>query len=85
MTSKGQVTIPRSIRERLGMEPGTRLLFRLEPGNRLVVEIARDSQNPSLAGALHQFAKDRPVTLEEMKLAVRRRAADRDERSRKAG
>lgn len=30
MTSKGQVTVPRSIREALGLETGSRLVFELE-------------------------------------------------------
>jgi AbrB family looped-hinge helix DNA binding protein len=27
LTSKGQVTIPQAIRERLGLQPGTRIVF----------------------------------------------------------
>jgi len=36
VTEKGQVTIPRRIRERLGIEPGTQLTFDIE-GDRIVV------------------------------------------------
>jgi AbrB family looped-hinge helix DNA binding protein len=32
ITSKGQVTIPKEIRERLGVEPGDALDFRIEDG-----------------------------------------------------
>lgn len=30
LTSKGQVTIPREVRERLGLEPGTEVSFEVE-------------------------------------------------------
>jgi AbrB family looped-hinge helix DNA binding protein len=83
VTSKGQITIPKPIRDTLGIGPGAHLIFRLEAGERLVVEVERKSEH-SLAGALHHLAKKRPVTLEEMNEAVRRRAATKSERTRSA-
>jgi hypothetical protein len=59
------------------------LIFKLEAGERLVVEVEKE-RTESLAGALHHLAKDRSVTVEEMKSAVRRRAAERFERTRSA-
>lgn len=32
VTSKGQVTIPASVRRALQIQPGTRVVFRVEPG-----------------------------------------------------
>jgi antitoxin PrlF len=40
MTSKGQVTVPREIRRRLGVRPGDRLLFE-EDGNGVRVTAVR--------------------------------------------
>ena len=34
LTSKGQTTVPREIRERLGLEPGDQLHFTLLPNGR---------------------------------------------------
>jgi antitoxin PrlF len=85
MTSKGQVTIPKTIRERLGLAPGTQLVFHLEAGERLVVEVERGRAAPSLAGALHHLAREQPVTVEAMKEAVRRRATARYRKAAKAG
>lgn len=84
VTSKGQITIPKPIRDTLGIGPGAHLIFRLEAGERLVVEVERKSTE-SLAGALRHLAKKRPVTVEEMKQAVRQRAAAKSERTRSAG
>jgi antitoxin PrlF len=37
VTSKGQVTIPKPIRDRLGIEPGSAVDFELEPDGRVVL------------------------------------------------
>jgi AbrB family looped-hinge helix DNA binding protein len=41
ITSKGQVTIPKEVRERLGVEPGDGLDFRFEDGRLEVVPVRR--------------------------------------------
>lgn len=45
LTSKGQVTIPQEIRNRLGLTTGDRVNFVIE-GDRTVIRPARDEQNP---------------------------------------
>jgi AbrB family looped-hinge helix DNA binding protein len=83
LTSKGQVTIPREIRTRLGLQEGDRIVFHFdEQGNLL---LRQDTQNPlgRLPGLLKHLAKDRPVTIEEMKQAVKQGAVERFERSGK--
>ena len=37
VTSKGQVTIPKPIRDRLGIEPGNAVDFQLAPDGRIVL------------------------------------------------
>lgn len=37
VTSKGQVTIPKSIRDRLGIRPGSAIEFELTPDGRVVL------------------------------------------------
>jgi len=50
MTSKGQVTIPRSVREALALEEGDELLFRVERSRAL---IAKTPDFLELAGAVN--------------------------------
>lgn len=49
MSSKGQITVPKSVREALGLDAGDDVIFRVE-GNRAV--LARTPDFLSLAGAI---------------------------------
>jgi antitoxin PrlF len=63
ITVKGQATIPKAIREHLGLKPGDRVKFFLHPDGSVVLL-------PKLsATALRGIVKshrERPVTIEEM-------------------
>lgn len=48
ISTKGQITIPKSIRNRLGLRPGTQVEFSAENG-RLVGRKARADQDPVAA------------------------------------
>ena len=75
LTSKGQVTIPKEIRERLGLRIGARLVFETNDRGEIVVHADESSGLESLFGLLHHLAPRRPVTVKQMHQAVRRRAA----------
>jgi len=63
LTSKGQVTIPASVRRRLGVKPGDRVEFvEMENGVFQLVATSRDIR--SLKGVVPKPAK--AVTIEEM-------------------
>jgi antitoxin PrlF len=49
MTSKGQVTVPKAVRDALGIEQGDQVIFRIE-GNRAV--LTRTPDFLSLAGSV---------------------------------
>ncbi len=57
VTSKGQVTIPRSVREHLKVASGSVLIFRVE-GDRIVVQPARTLLD--VAGALKGRGRKTP-------------------------
>jgi len=72
LTSKGQITIPKEVRERLGVEAGDRLEFvEQERGVYKVIAATRDVSR--LKGLVAK--PRRPVSIEEMKAAVRRSRA----------
>ena len=56
ITSKGQVTIPKDVRQRLGLRKGDQIEFVVEDGVTFVRR-ARDEENPfeAYAGALGAF------------------------------
>lgn len=69
LTSKGQVTIPKGIRDLLGLEAGDQLDFVVEGQARVVLRPGnRDARG--LRGLL-QRPRRTPVTLAEMEAAIR--------------
>jgi antitoxin PrlF len=81
LTSKGQITIPRAVRDRLGLREGDRVVFQFDEHGNLLLRQETQSPLGQLPGLLKHLAKDRPVTLEEMKAAVKQGAAERFKRS----
>ena len=69
LTSKGQITLPKVVRERLGVEAGDKVEFvETEPGVFKVVAATRDVRD--LKGVIPKPAK--PVTIEEMGRVIAR-------------
>jgi antitoxin PrlF len=77
ITSKGQVTVPKAIRDALGVGPGDRLAFRIEEDGRVLVE--PETVDPrTLRGVL--TPRRRGVDVEEMAAAVERQVSARSRR-----
>ncbi|HTT39001.1 MAG TPA: AbrB/MazE/SpoVT family DNA-binding domain-containing protein [Burkholderiales bacterium] len=51
LTSKGQVTIPKRIREALRLEPGTQVEFAVNANGEVVLQPARRTKGKRRAGA----------------------------------
>lgn len=64
LTSKGQTTIPKEIRDSLGMRPGDRMTFTLMPDLTVVMRVKSRSVM-ELAGMLHKKGR-KPVSIEQM-------------------
>lgn len=75
ITSKGQVTIPKRVRERLGLRVGDRLSFHFDERNRLVVEPEAPDRLGRVPGLLRHLGGDHPPSVEEMDEAVSRHLA----------
>ncbi len=73
ITRKGQTTIPKAVRERLGVAYGDQIDFIVKPDGSVVVEAA-NVDVMSLAGMLKKKGQ-RPRTIEEMDEAIREGAA----------
>jgi antitoxin PrlF len=74
LTSKGQITLPKAIRERLALKQGDRLRVAVDSDGRMT--LARETPQPieSVYGLLRRLARKRPVSLAEMRAALRQRA-----------
>lgn len=78
VTSKGQVTIPREVRERLGIRAGDRLLFAVAEDGSVAVQKVASRALDDLVGLLGR--PSRRLTIDEMDEAIRDRSRRRDAR-----
>jgi AbrB family looped-hinge helix DNA binding protein len=79
ITSHGQVTIPKEVRERLGLHAGGKLRFTLDDGNRAMVTPAGHRLS-ELFGMLG--SPPRRLSLDDMDQAIGRAAVERYARSK---
>lgn len=80
LTSKGQVTIPKLVRDQLKLQTGDRLAFQI--GADGGVTLMRDAPRPfPFAGRLRHLAGSQPVSVEAMNEAIADAARERLERS----
>jgi antitoxin PrlF len=64
LTSKGQTTIPKAIRDGLGMQPGDRMTFTLMPDRTVVMRVKTKSVM-TLAGLLRGEGR-KPVAIKRL-------------------
>ncbi|MDD5385071.1 MAG: type II toxin-antitoxin system PrlF family antitoxin [Gallionella sp.] len=64
LTSKGQTTIPKEIRDGLGMKSGDRITFTLMPDATVVMRLKNKSVT-ELAGTLYKKGR-KPVPVEQL-------------------
>ena len=64
LTSKGQTTIPKEIRDELGIKPGDRMTFTLMPDSTVIMRVKNKRIN-ELAGTLHKKGR-KPVPVEQL-------------------
>ena len=79
LTIKGQATIPKPIREHLGLKPGDRVKFFVHPDGSVVLLPKRPASD--LRGTVK--ARRRSITIEEMNQAIAEGAADVRSRTRR--
>ena len=73
MTTKGQMTIPREVREFLKIGTGDRLEFKINPEDKTVIIKAANLDVADLKGVLKRDGM-KPYNPEERRLAVKTRA-----------
>lgn len=74
ITSKGQVTIPKAVRDALGLEPGDRIDFVDTERGVMIVPVKRDLK--SLRG-MFKGRRKTPLTVEEMNELIARMGSRR--------
>lgn len=64
LTSKGQTTIPKAIRDGLHMKTGDRMTFRLMPDGVVIMRV-KNKRVSELAGVLHKKGR-KPVPVDKL-------------------
>jgi len=75
LTSKGQITVPRAVRDHLGLSTGDVLDFIIDPAGHVRVRVASGDVS-ALKGLLHKPGR-RAVSLAQMDQAIYRAARKR--------
>jgi AbrB family looped-hinge helix DNA binding protein len=78
ITSKGQTTVPKEVRDRLGLAQGARIEWVVE-GDRAIVK-PRKLRAMDLAGILGPPPSGKSLSIEEMDEAIMEAVAEDDER-----
>lgn len=78
ITSKGQLTIPKDVRDQLGIEPGTRFFVTVRDGQ--VVAMPKNRRLADLAGFLGRPPAGSGATLQDLDDAIAGAVAEEDER-----
>ncbi|HLG07272.1 MAG TPA: AbrB/MazE/SpoVT family DNA-binding domain-containing protein [Gaiellaceae bacterium] len=74
VTSKGQITLPKAVRDALGLQPGDSVLFRVENGHAL---LARTPNLLELAGSIPVPPDVRGLSWEEIMERMRQARGER--------
>jgi AbrB family looped-hinge helix DNA binding protein len=74
MTSKGQVTVPKAVRDALGLEAGDRIRFRVSEG---AAVLAKTPDLLELAGSIEVPLGKRGTPWDEVRRSVRSERAGR--------
>jgi len=74
LRSKGRITIPAEVRQRMGLDAGDRIEFVEQDSNSYAIKPAIDDVT-SLKGLLRKSSK--PVSTEDMNATIRARGAQR--------
>lgn len=78
MTSKGQLTVPKEVRDELSLTPGTRLFVTVHDGQ--LVARPKNRKIADLAGFLGKPRKGAGATLEDLDEAIGEAVAEDDAR-----
>lgn len=70
ITSKGQVTIPKNVRDSLHLFSGDKVEFIRNESNEIIIK-PLTKKSADVAGMLSKYRKDHPVAIEEMDKCVK--------------
>ena len=76
VSSKGQITVPKQVREFLHIESADKVAFIIDDDGRVILTHAKNAAT-ALFGMLNKYKQAKPVSAEDMEAAILRRRAQR--------
>ena len=73
ITSKGQITLPKSIRDKLHMEAGEKLDCRIDEASGTAILVPINKHIDEVFGILNCFAPGKPISIEDIDKSVAQR------------
>lgn len=70
MTSKGQITIPKEVRDKLHLQAGDAISFILDDETGSLQLYPKNKSVMDICGCLSKYRKGKPVTVEEMNESI---------------
>ena len=81
VTSKGQITIPKEIREKMKLQAGDKIIFQTDAEGELKIKKSNVSIKDR-AGSLRKYGRSKSVSIEEMDEAIKQRAVELDKKTK---
>ena len=82
LTSKGQITLSKAIRDRLALKQGDRFLLWVTRDGTVTLKHEAPPAVERAYGMLHRLARRKPPTVRQMRASVRLRAKRKDAREK---
>ena len=70
VTSKGRITLPKLVRDRLGLQAGDQVAFLVDETHGVAVLKLLSRRVADVYGLLGEYAPERPVSVEAMRIGV---------------
>ena len=82
LSSKGQITIPKQIRNRLGLKAGDRVTWAITDSGEIKIT-PKTKSALAIGGCLKHLSRRKPVSVEQMNRSIKKAAAEADRKSRR--
>ena len=82
VSSQGRITVPKAVRHRLGLRPGSHVSIEIVGDGYALLKQAKKWSVDDMAGFLKAYGKDKPAPKSVYRKEIAKRLAERDQRTK---